>query len=85
MASKSKQNMERALAGFLELANSEQNSVSVLLGVATAHMILKQTPKARNHLKRISKMPWDPQVGMATWPPDIRAYEYESVQAMYML
>eukprot|EP00731_Ephydatia_muelleri_P012930 Em0007g240a len=63
MASRSKQGMERALAGFLELANSEQNSVPVLLGVATAHMILKQTPKARNHLKRISKMPWDPQTG----------------------
>lgn len=63
LASKSKQNLEKALAGFLELANTEQNSVPVLLGVATAHMILKQTPKARNHLKRISKVTWDPQNG----------------------
>lgn len=28
--------------------------------MATAHMILKQIPKARNQLKRIAKMTWNP-------------------------
>jgi len=28
--------------------------------MATAYMILKQTPRARNQLKRISKMIWNP-------------------------
>lgn len=28
--------------------------------MATAYMILKQTPKARNQLKRIAKMTWNP-------------------------
>lgn len=31
-----------------------------LLGMATAYMILKQTPRARNQLKRIAKMNWNP-------------------------
>lgn len=30
--------------------------------MATAHMILKQTPKARNQLKRISKLQWNTSV-----------------------
>ena len=29
-----------------------------LLAMATAYMILKQTPRARNQLKRIAKMNW---------------------------
>ncbi len=36
----------------------QRDSVPVLLGIATAHMILKQTPRARNQLKRVSKMTW---------------------------
>lgn len=28
--------------------------------MATAYMILKQTPRARNQLKRIAKMNWNP-------------------------
>lgn len=29
-----------------------------LLAMATAYMILKQTPRARNQLKRVAKMNW---------------------------
>ncbi len=36
----------------------QQSSVSVLLGIATANMLLKQIPRARNQLKRVSKMTW---------------------------
>ena len=37
--------------------------VPALFAMATAHMILKQTPKARNQLKRIAKMSWNSEVG----------------------
>ena len=36
----------------------QRDSVQVLLGMATAHMILKQIPRARNQLKRVTKMTW---------------------------
>ena len=38
----------------------QKDHVPALLGMATAHMILKQTPRARNQLKRIAKMNWNP-------------------------
>lgn len=38
----------------------QKDHVPALLGTATAYMILKQTPRARNQLKRISKMTWNP-------------------------
>ena len=34
----------------------QKDFISALLGIATVHMILKQTPKANNQLKRISKL-----------------------------
>uniref|UniRef100_A0A8C5R7T2 Tetratricopeptide repeat domain 21B n=1 Tax=Leptobrachium leishanense TaxID=445787 RepID=A0A8C5R7T2_9ANUR len=60
MATKQKANVERALNTFTEVAAAEKDHVPALLGMATAYMILKQTPKARNQLKRISKMNWNP-------------------------
>ncbi|XP_053327438.1 tetratricopeptide repeat protein 21B [Spea bombifrons] len=60
MATKQKASVERALNTFTEVAAAEKDHVPALLGMATAYMILKQTPKARNQLKRISKMNWNP-------------------------
>uniref|UniRef100_A0A4W2GQJ0 Tetratricopeptide repeat protein 21B n=1 Tax=Bos indicus x Bos taurus TaxID=30522 RepID=A0A4W2GQJ0_BOBOX len=60
MATKQKSNVEQALNTFTEIAASEKDHVPALLGMATAHMILKQTPRARNQLKRIAKMNWNP-------------------------
>uniref|UniRef100_A0A8C6FXZ3 Tetratricopeptide repeat protein 21B n=1 Tax=Moschus moschiferus TaxID=68415 RepID=A0A8C6FXZ3_MOSMO len=60
MATKQKSNVEQALNTFSEIAASEKDHVPALLGMATAHMILKQTPRARNQLKRIAKMNWNP-------------------------
>ena len=37
--------------------------VPALLGMATANMILKQMSRARNFLKRIASVTWDPAVG----------------------
>ncbi|XP_033624164.1 tetratricopeptide repeat protein 21B-like isoform X1 [Asterias rubens] len=60
ISSKSKANIEKALSSFMEMASSERENVPALLGVATAYMMLKQTPRARNQLKRIAKMNWNP-------------------------
>jgi hypothetical protein len=42
-------NIERALQDFLQLAarDSQRENVGAILGIATASMLLKQTPKAR--------------------------------------
>jgi tetratricopeptide repeat protein 21B len=61
LATKTKANVELALSKFMEMAASLKDNIAVLLGVATAHMILKQIPRARNQLKRIAKMPWNAQ------------------------
>uniref|UniRef100_A0A669QCM8 Tetratricopeptide repeat protein 21B n=1 Tax=Phasianus colchicus TaxID=9054 RepID=A0A669QCM8_PHACC len=60
MATKQKSNVERALNAFTEIVVAEKDHIPALLGMATAYMILKQTPRARNHLKRVSKMNWNP-------------------------
>ena len=36
----------------------QSEHVGVIYGAATAFMVLKQTPKARNQLKRIAKSSW---------------------------
>ncbi|XP_039613461.1 tetratricopeptide repeat protein 21B isoform X1 [Polypterus senegalus] len=59
LATRQKTNVEKALNVFLEIANSEKDHVPALLGIATAYMILKQTPRARNQLKHIAKMNWN--------------------------
>nr|XP_047917295.1 tetratricopeptide repeat protein 21B isoform X2 [Anser cygnoides] len=60
MATKQKSNVERALNTFTEIVVAEKDHIPALLGMATAYMILKQTPRARNQLKRIAKMNWNP-------------------------
>ena len=39
----------------------QRNDVGLLMGIASAHMILKQVPRARNQLKIASKVPWMPE------------------------
>uniref|UniRef100_A0A673CVP2 Tetratricopeptide repeat domain 21B n=1 Tax=Sphaeramia orbicularis TaxID=375764 RepID=A0A673CVP2_9TELE len=58
LATKQKANVEKALNVFTEIANNEKDHVPGLLAMATAYMMLKQTPRARNQLKRIAKMNW---------------------------
>ncbi|XP_019378278.1 PREDICTED: tetratricopeptide repeat protein 21B [Gavialis gangeticus] len=60
MATKQKSNVEQALNTFTEVVVAEKDHIPALLGMATAYMILKQTPRARNQLKRIAKMNWNP-------------------------
>ncbi|KAJ8668598.1 hypothetical protein QAD02_010261 [Eretmocerus hayati] len=60
LATKQKHNIERALNDCTALASQEslRDHVGPALGLATAHILLKQTPRARNHLKRVSKNTW---------------------------
>ncbi|KAJ3020917.1 Tetratricopeptide repeat protein 21B [Thoreauomyces humboldtii] len=58
MATKQKPDIERAITIFMEILNAERDHVPSLLGMAIGHMLLKQPPRARNHLKRIAKMEW---------------------------
>ncbi|XP_065054055.1 tetratricopeptide repeat protein 21B-like isoform X1 [Rhopilema esculentum] len=59
MAEKNKSKTEKALSAFMELASVEKDYVPALLGMATAYMMLKQTPRARNQLKRVDKLSWN--------------------------
>jgi len=61
LATKNKANIERALQDFLQLAaqDNQRENVGAVLGMATAYMLLKQTPRARNQLKRVSKYSWN--------------------------
>ncbi|KAM6934319.1 tetratricopeptide repeat protein 21B [Xenentodon cancila] len=59
LATKQKANIEKALSVFTEIANNEKDHAPALLAMATAYMMLKQTPRARNQLKRIAKMNWN--------------------------
>ncbi|KAI4489571.1 hypothetical protein M0802_011008 [Mischocyttarus mexicanus] len=61
LATKQKSNIEKALQDCTNLAASQEalrDHVGPALGMATAHILLKQTPRARNHLKRVSKNVW---------------------------
>ncbi|EFJ52945.1 hypothetical protein VOLCADRAFT_78980 [Volvox carteri f. nagariensis] len=60
MAGKDKNEIENALNALLDLANQDPNNVPVLLAMATGFMMLKQTPKARNQLKRVQKIQYKP-------------------------
>lgn len=60
LATKDKYNVERALEEFINLASQDQykDSVGPLLGIATAHTMLKQSQRAKNQLKRVAKNIW---------------------------
>ncbi|KAJ1556724.1 Tetratricopeptide repeat protein 21B, partial [Cladochytrium tenue] len=61
MASKKKQDIERAITVLTDILTREKEYIPALLGLSVAHMLLKQPPRARNHLKRIAKMDWEPE------------------------
>ncbi|CAL4107788.1 unnamed protein product, partial [Meganyctiphanes norvegica] len=61
LATKQKSHAERALNDFMGIAAQEayKDHVGAILGMATAYMIVKQTPRARNQLKRLTKAVWN--------------------------
>lgn len=60
LAVRSKPMLDKAIQLFMELLETvDKDYVPALLGLATAYMLTKQQPKARNQLKRIAKMTYD--------------------------
>ncbi len=59
MASKSRSDVEKAFQSLVEIVQENQDHVPALLALSTSLMLLKQVPKARNQLKRISKMAYN--------------------------
>jgi tetratricopeptide repeat protein 21B len=56
MSKGNKNDMDNALNIFAKLVTDDKDNIPALVAMATAFQMLKQTPKARNNLKRISKM-----------------------------
>lgn len=59
MVTKNKADVEAAIATLGNMIAADKNYVPALLALAEAHLIRKETPKARNHLKRVAKMPYN--------------------------
>lgn len=60
MAYRSKNSVESALYNFTGIASQDEykEHPGPILGMATAQILLKQSQRARNLLKRVSKHPW---------------------------
>lgn len=60
MATRQKYSIETALNEFTDIAMQEEyrDHVGPILGLATAHILLKQNQKAKNQLKRVAKGTW---------------------------
>jgi len=63
MASGRHEDAEAALAILLDIAGRDREHVPTLMAMATAFLFLRQKAKARNQLKRISKLPYTPEYG----------------------
>ncbi|GCC29261.1 hypothetical protein chiPu_0007699 [Chiloscyllium punctatum] len=59
MATNDRSKVEKALDVFTEMASVKKDHVPSLLAVAQACMVLKLIPRARNQLKRITKINWN--------------------------
>lgn len=64
MANRQKALIEDSVKKLTALLQNDRDYIPALLGVANAFMLLKQTPKARNQLKRITKMPYNSTYGL---------------------
>lgn len=65
LATRQKNNVERALNDLTAWANkhNQQDNPGVIFGTATAHLLLKQTQRAKNQLKKVIKAPWSLEDG----------------------
>ena len=61
MSTKSRQKIERAMKKIVKILENDRDYVPACLAMATAFMMLKQAPKARQQLKRIAKMAFSQQ------------------------
>jgi len=58
MAYKGRSQIDKAAAVLIELLATEKDYVPALVCLSQAYLMLKQAPKARNHLKRVAKIPF---------------------------
>ena len=59
VSGKSKGPLEAAVGLFMDLLSESQTEyIPALYGLALAHVLVKQAPKARNYLKRVVKVDW---------------------------
>ncbi|XP_053697755.1 tetratricopeptide repeat protein 21B-like [Sabethes cyaneus] len=60
LASKQKHNIDRALQDFTAILAQEEykEQIGAVYGIASAYVILKQSQRAKNQLKRIAKNTW---------------------------
>jgi tetratricopeptide repeat protein 21B len=59
MAEKSKAAQDTALVLFMDLLSETQTEyIPALYGLALGHVLMKQVPKARNYLKRVTRAEW---------------------------
>jgi tetratricopeptide repeat protein 21B len=56
MAYKMRNQIDKAVAVLLELLGTEKDYLPALVCLSQAYLMLKQAPKARNHLKRVAKL-----------------------------
>ncbi|THD28846.1 Tetratricopeptide repeat protein 21B [Fasciola hepatica] len=61
LMSASKPHVTSALENFAQMAQDEPDSGALIYGAAACYVVLKQTQKARNQLKRLAKVPWNVQ------------------------
>ena len=63
LGSKVRANVETALENLTEMDGGEAKesvqSVGAVLGIARCHLLLKQTPRAKQELKRLLGFPWN--------------------------
>ncbi|XP_053678421.1 tetratricopeptide repeat protein 21B-like [Anopheles nili] len=57
VASRQKHKIEQALQNFSIILSQKEN-VGAVYGLATAYVLLKQSPRAKNQLKRVAKNTW---------------------------
>lgn len=60
LATKQKANVDKALQEFTTLASQHEyrEQVGPILGMSMAHLLQKNTNRAKNQLKRVAKSPW---------------------------
>ncbi|XP_050099284.1 tetratricopeptide repeat protein 21B-like [Anopheles aquasalis] len=60
LASRQKHSVERSLQNFTALASQGQHreNIGAIYGMAAAHVMLKQSQRAKNQLKRVAKHVW---------------------------
>jgi tetratricopeptide (TPR) repeat protein len=63
MASKQKNEIEKAINIQTDVLTTERDYIPAIYGTAVGFMLLKQTPRARNQLKRLSKNEWNSEFG----------------------